>query len=348
MKYMRQNIINYRVLYIVSIVISASILLFPGVADAQGGLVVCDGTGDNPCDFCALGVMANNVINWLFGFMTLVAVLTFAYAGFQMVTSGGDTGARDAAKKRFMYVIIGFLLMLSSWLIIDTLLKGLTGSEKGMEYWGSFDIDNCGSMNKPENRVDGYKTYTAEFDPYYFNAKSQHYDTEGYVGTSNVADGFGSGSAIACQAPTSGPCSVAALKAAGFGNLAEDAARIVGAESRCIASAESRTDTTTDGRTYSAGVWQINMAVHKIKCNNQILDCPAAFKKTNSRNSFGVRQYEIVNESLYQACLTSAKNATCNNAAAARLATNSKDMGDWACSARKCGISTTRNHLCPL
>lgn len=121
-------------------------LAAPTGAEAQ--LVTCGGPGQAECNFCILAEMTNSLINWLFGFMTVVAVLILAAAGFKLVTSGGDVSAKEWAKARITYVIIGFLLMLASWLIVDTILRGLTGSENGMAVWGTFDAGNCGSQTE--------------------------------------------------------------------------------------------------------------------------------------------------------------------------------------------------------
>lgn len=117
-------------------------------AQVSGGLVTCQGTN---CDFCDLAAMINGVINWLFGFLTIVAVIIFAVAGFRLVTSAGNTEAATWAKQRFAYVFIGLLIMLASWLIIDTVLRGLTG--QGMNVWGTFDVTNCGSMASTQSQV---------------------------------------------------------------------------------------------------------------------------------------------------------------------------------------------------
>ena len=111
-----------------------------------GGLVTCEGLD---CDFCKLGEMVNNIISWLFGFLVVLAVIVFAWAGFRLVTTGGSTEAVTWSKQRFTYVVIGILLMLASWLIVDTILRGLTG--QGMNVWGNFPVDQCGFMTSPRD-----------------------------------------------------------------------------------------------------------------------------------------------------------------------------------------------------
>lgn len=126
------------------------------------GLVTCTGLN---CDFCALAALVNGVINWLFGFLVLVAVLIIVAAGFKLVTANGNTEAVTWAKERFVSVVIGLLLMLASWLIIDTILRGLTG--QGMSVWGTFEVSECGSMTPATSR-----TYD-EYSPGYTEAPGE-------------------------------------------------------------------------------------------------------------------------------------------------------------------------------
>ena len=141
------------------IVVGLSLSTTNMIVYAQAGIVQCTGFD---CNFCKFGEMLNLGINWLFGFMAVLAVVVLAIAGFRLVTSGGNTAERDWAKARIGYVVIGFLIMLSSWLIVDTILRGLTGSEKGMQVWGSFDIDNCGGQVRAEVDADNSRDTSVE------------------------------------------------------------------------------------------------------------------------------------------------------------------------------------------
>jgi hypothetical protein len=111
---------------------------FFGLTDSSvqaAGLVPCGGTGEPTCNTCHVVALADNVIGFLVQMLSVLAVIVMVYAGFKMVTSGGDEGAWSEGKKAFTNVVIGIIIVLAAWLIVDTLLKGLTGT--GLEFWGS-------------------------------------------------------------------------------------------------------------------------------------------------------------------------------------------------------------------
>ena len=94
-------------------------------------LVPCDNSIAQPCNFNALMVLINNIINFiLYGMVIPIAAILFAYAGFELVTSGGSTEKRGIAKKVFTNVVIGLVIAMSCWLIVKLVLGilGYTGT----------------------------------------------------------------------------------------------------------------------------------------------------------------------------------------------------------------------------
>lgn len=132
---------------LISVLLSLFLFL-PMSVDAQG-LVNCSGPD---CDFCSAMNMANNIINWLIGILAVVAVLVFVVAGFRLVTSAGNPEAMSFFKARLLYIVIGFTLVLTAWLIVDAMLRGLT-EQGGLEFWGRFDVEQCSSQNNPSLSV---------------------------------------------------------------------------------------------------------------------------------------------------------------------------------------------------
>lgn len=117
-------------------------------ATQVAALVTCSGPDCTTCDFVE---MVNEIIQWIIGIMVALAVLLLAVAGVRLVTSGGDTGALEKAKSTFVNVVIGFILVLASWLIVDTILKLMTNTG-GLEVWG--EVECIGMVEPTETAVD--------------------------------------------------------------------------------------------------------------------------------------------------------------------------------------------------
>ena len=109
---------------------------------APGNLVPCEGAGCSACDLVKLG---NNVLVWLIGILFIVFAIIAVSAGFGLVTSGGNPEAKSAAKKKMTNAVIGFIVVLAAWLLVDTimrmLLSGSTGEIRGYGPWSEVE---CG------------------------------------------------------------------------------------------------------------------------------------------------------------------------------------------------------------
>ncbi len=72
-----------------------------------------------------LGTLINNVLDFVLKKLALpIAAIMFAYAGFLLVTAGGEAAhARTKAKEIFMNVAIGLVFVAGAWLIVKTLLS---------------------------------------------------------------------------------------------------------------------------------------------------------------------------------------------------------------------------------
>jgi hypothetical protein len=118
------------------------------------GLVpeVCE--DGSACSACHLIELANNVIKWLIGVLTIIFAVVVVVAGFKLVTSGGNTSARDSAKEMVTNALIGFILVLAAWLIIDTIMKGLLpdGMVNGKLWYQSI---SCEDFTQTDPNLDG-------------------------------------------------------------------------------------------------------------------------------------------------------------------------------------------------
>lgn len=119
--------------YIFSLAIIATPLLV-----VAAGLVPCGGgeeAGESMCDTSFVGAFANGLIKFLISLLGVIAVIVLVYAGFRMVVSAGNEAEWTKAKELFTNVVIGIVIILAAWLIVDTIMRVLTG--KGLEVWGT-------------------------------------------------------------------------------------------------------------------------------------------------------------------------------------------------------------------
>ena len=80
--------------------------------------------------------LINNVVKFiLFSLVVPFAAIMFAYAGFELLTSGGETSKREKAKKIFLNVAIGLVVAAAAFLIIQTVLS-IVGYDKSWDWFG--------------------------------------------------------------------------------------------------------------------------------------------------------------------------------------------------------------------
>lgn len=104
------------------------ILIVPVLVSAADPVVVptnCGGKGQPECGFNDLMVLAKNVMNFLITVSIPLAAIAFAYAGYLMLTAAGSESQISHAREIFTKVLIGFVFVLSAWLIVWTITTTL-------------------------------------------------------------------------------------------------------------------------------------------------------------------------------------------------------------------------------
>lgn len=99
---------------------AASAALFTGPIIPQSGSCVCAGSA--PDWGCVLQVL-QNVINFAVFLGVILCVVWIAYGGFSMMVSGGSVEARSMAKTRLLNAVVGIVVILCSWIIVDFVMK---------------------------------------------------------------------------------------------------------------------------------------------------------------------------------------------------------------------------------
>lgn len=108
------------------------LLLVPVAATGQSALtqriVPCDGTD---CTICHIATLAQNLLNFGIYVAVFLSAVLFAWAGFKALTAAGNSEKYADAKRIFGNVLIGLVIILTGWLIIDTLMKTMTDGSFG-------------------------------------------------------------------------------------------------------------------------------------------------------------------------------------------------------------------------
>jgi len=275
---------------------------------------------------------------WTIG---IAALLMITLGGIMYVTSAGNNSSMQKAKGIISDALIGVIMALSSWLILYTinpdLLKvklpdasmgvsgsagqlgvgnsdGSTGSNGSTGSSGSNGSGGSASGSASSGGSTCCKSYDSSTGKYTCTTSpSGGCNGESKTGdcsqNSSFCQGASSSSSSSnstdpnagkCTAVQSGPCTVDNLKQY-FGSGAETASKVCNKESGGNAGLASTTDKTADGKTFSWGLFQINLTQHKIGG----LDCPSAF---NGKNYSAT----VKNQSLYDQCVAAATNPTTN------------------------------------
>jgi len=65
------------------------------------------------------------IVNFFLGFLGLIAVIMIIYGGITYVTSAGNEEKAGEAKKIIMYAIIGIIIVLISFALVNTVIGGV-------------------------------------------------------------------------------------------------------------------------------------------------------------------------------------------------------------------------------
>jgi len=74
-----------------------------------------------------LAPIIQNVINTLFVVLGMIAVIMIVIGGIRYATSGGDSSQTKAAKDTILYAVIGLIVAIMSYAIVNFVLERLKG-----------------------------------------------------------------------------------------------------------------------------------------------------------------------------------------------------------------------------
>ncbi len=294
--------------------------LFSGMyvyAATNEGLISGGRDGDyNPDGYgsCEFVDTVNSVMQFLIKMTALIAVGVFIYAGVLMTASRGDATMIAQAKQLFSNVLIGFFILMSAYLIINTVMGILVGGVKGGVTWQKIEC-----------------TYAKKSAP----AKEFAIENNVWEGlTLEEVETIVSSYDPALVSESAGVCQDSAIEDV-WGSLASQANCIITEESACGALPISRVDVGIDKNPFSFGVMQINTTVHEVK-GCQSLDIP----DLRCLDAWSGRNFSahVTNKTLYNACRDALLNPTCNMINAKRIYREAGNSWKPWSTAKLCGL----------
>jgi len=123
-----------------------------GSGGLQKSIVQCGlGTGDAAvnCEACHLAQLIQNIINFAIGLSIPIAAVLFAWAGILYFTSGANPSNKEHAKKIFGSALLGFLIAITGWLVVNTVLHALLDGGQVFTNGSSWFTVQCSTGNRP-------------------------------------------------------------------------------------------------------------------------------------------------------------------------------------------------------
>jgi type IV secretory pathway VirB2 component (pilin) len=81
---------------------------------------------ENPLKADSFTELLENIITWVTGIASTVAILMVIIAGFQYMTSGGDESKTKSALNTIKWSLIGLVIILMSWGLLKEVLSILS------------------------------------------------------------------------------------------------------------------------------------------------------------------------------------------------------------------------------
>lgn len=78
-----------------------------------------------PDQNASLPEIVQSILNWIFGVIGIIAVIMVILGGFKLMTSTGDPGRVKKGKDTILYGIIGLVIALLAFAIVNFVINGI-------------------------------------------------------------------------------------------------------------------------------------------------------------------------------------------------------------------------------
>lgn len=135
------SLLTKKSLYYFSYIILGIMIVFPLVAYAD--LVPCGGPAERACTACDLLVLADNIIKFglMMAFLIVTAYLVYGAINY-WILSFGSSSKVEKGLETIKSSLIGLLLILSSWIIVNTFFW-IIAQLGGVDYTGTWFNIEC-------------------------------------------------------------------------------------------------------------------------------------------------------------------------------------------------------------
>ncbi len=132
-------------LSIIVFLVVSFLFLIP--AQTQAGLVPCGASQDDtdtedvfedqPCQFCHIFVLINNIISFILTRLVPIAAgLMLIIGGFYFLIAGADPGKISQARSIITAVVIGIVVVFVAWVFLNTFLSTIgVATWTGLDNW---------------------------------------------------------------------------------------------------------------------------------------------------------------------------------------------------------------------
>ena len=122
---------RFAVLFLIVLIIAPSLVFAAPTGVLSGQIVPQECNEKGGCkSVCDLATLAQNVLNTGIYIAVFLSAVLFAWAGWLYLTGAAGSDL-SRAKTIFFDVIVGLVIILIGWLVVDTLIKTLTGGQFG-------------------------------------------------------------------------------------------------------------------------------------------------------------------------------------------------------------------------
>jgi len=290
-----------------------------GTYDYSTGLVPCSGPD---CQACSIVSLIQNIINYAIGLSIPIAMALFAWAGVLYFTESANPHGIETAKKIFRSALVGFIVALGAYLIVDTILHSILDPKQYAE--GSWFQIQCTGTGATNGSIGTLLTSVLG-------------NPQAPLAVDTTSGGSGSATTVAISDPSqcTSATTAGSVSSAGVGDCSASSLSSFGTNAStmsCILQAESTCNPTSVGDNgFSIGLAQINITANNVTCNGTTYDCPTAFSQPYTCNKSGVcTNVQVTNATLAAQCKTVLEDPSCNLQTAQAVLNTPRGLSNWS------------------